>query len=228
MTSARDIPTVAKDYSYDPARTAIVVMNAIEFFRDPTDGFPPRIGALKGDREYFGKRLACILPALTALVEGGRAAGAEVVWVRPAFQSPNAADWPPAYRETIIACGLVDAAPGTQLAEFLAEFEPLEHELVVGNRAISALWGSNLDALLRNRGVEHVAVAGLLGNLGVINTALDAAHRGYTVSAVEDATASSSEAAERAAFQITAYAYETIASADLLAKLRTSAVDGGR
>ena len=58
--------------------------------------------------------------------------------------------------------------------------------------ATSGFTSGRLDALLRERGIEHLIICGVLANGAVEHSARDAADRGYGVIAVTDACAAES------------------------------------
>ena len=76
--------------------------------------------------------------------------------------------------------------------ELLEAFERLTHEdhvIKMSKPSLSAFTGTDLDRILKERGIEEIFVAGLLTNYCVENTVRDAFDLGYRVRVVEDATA---------------------------------------
>lgn len=68
-------------------------------------------------------------------------------------------------------------------------FAPTTSDLVAeGRKGISGFSGSNLDYLLRARGIRHVAVAGFLTEVCVESTIRDAYDRGYHCTLLSDCT----------------------------------------
>jgi nicotinamidase-related amidase len=65
----------------------------------------------------------------------------------------------------------------------------LSEDVVVRKRRTSAFAGTDLDLVLRARGVDKVAVAGVATSAMVAATAYDAADRGYRVSVLSDGCA---------------------------------------
>ncbi|WP_428377944.1 hydrolase [Lichenicoccus sp.] len=132
-----------------------------------------------------------------ALATRFRTAGAPVVLVHVAF-APDFSDAPP---------GLVDQAlsapPGglpaqwSELAEGLAQ----PGDLLVRKRQWGAFTGTELDLLLRRRGIGSVVIGGIATNFGVESTARHAWELGYHVVIAEDACTSVS--AEAHGFAIT-------------------------
>ncbi|MBM7587389.1 nicotinamidase-related amidase [Bacillus pakistanensis] len=72
-------------------------------------------------------------------------------------------------------------------------FAPTSSDLVAEERkGISGFAGSNLDQLLRARGIRHVAVADFVTEVCVESTIRDAFDRGYHCTLLSDCTAAHS------------------------------------
>lgn len=78
-------------------------------------------------------------------------------------------------------------------ARFFSEVEPQASDVVLEDRrGISAFHGTDLDRLLRQQGVNRLAVCGFLTNVCVESTVRSAYDHGYEVIVVKDATACNS------------------------------------
>ncbi len=113
-----------------------------------------------------------------------REAGAAVVLVHVAY-APDGRD-----RLT----QKVDAAPWSSAmaqdwSEIVPELGPKPGDLVVRKRQWGACYGTELDLLLRRRGVRTIVLGGIATNFGVESTARDAWERGYELVLAEDAMA---------------------------------------
>lgn len=128
-----------------------------------------------------------VLPPLTALLPRARAAGSLVVFVHFAFRG-NGADLPPdnaLYRSFYDAGDAFhEGTPGTEIALPVAD-----QDVVVLKRRASAFAGTDLDLVLRARGVDTVAIAGVATSAMVTATAYDASDRGYHVTVLRDGCA---------------------------------------
>jgi nicotinamidase-related amidase len=82
------------------------------------------------------------------------------------------------------------AIAGTPGADFVPELSPIEGEVVIHKHRYSAFKGTDLDMVLRGRGIASVAVCGVSTNVCVESTLRDAFEHGYYVTAVGDACAS--------------------------------------
>jgi nicotinamidase/pyrazinamidase len=87
----------------------------------------------------------------------------------------------------------VHCVAGTEGAELHPALEREQVDEVIdkgqdpNSQGYSGFQGTNLAELLRERGVETVAIAGLATDYCVKNTALDAIRKGFEVTVVEDA-----------------------------------------
>ena len=97
-----------------------------------------------------------------------------------------------------LAIGLVKAQAfirGTWGAEVIEELRPIDDEIEIVNYSTSAFIYTELDLLLRNRGITTVVLSGLATNWVVESTARDANNRGYAVWTLSDCCNSSSQEA---------------------------------
>jgi ureidoacrylate peracid hydrolase len=69
----------------------------------------------------------------------------------------------------------------------------------------SAFYNTNLEVLLRNRGITTLVLTGVVTNVCVESTGRDAWHRDFDVIVVSDATAGYSEELHEAALKNVAY-----------------------
>ncbi|MEU1117044.1 MULTISPECIES: isochorismatase family cysteine hydrolase [unclassified Streptomyces] len=128
-----------------------------------------------------------VVSPLTQLLPRARESGALVVFVHFAFRG-NGADVPAdnALLRTFFEAGdgFHEGSAGTELALPVAE-----EDVVVLKRRASAFAGTDLDLVLRARGVTTLAVAGVATSAMVAATCYDAADRGYNVTVLRDGCA---------------------------------------
>jgi len=93
------------------------------------------------------------------------------------------------------------AISNTWGGEVIEELAPLPGEYIVPKRRYSAFFGTDLDIYLRELGAGRIYLTGVLTNICVYATALDASMRGYQVTVFRDAVASLSEETDRFIFQ---------------------------
>lgn len=130
-----------------------------------------------------------VVPPLSELLPRARAAGVLVVFVHIAFR-PNRTDLPP---DNALFSAFFDA--GDMFHEGAAATEidlPVQAEdVVILKRRASAFAGTDLELVLRARGIDTVAVAGVATSAMVAATCYDAADRGYRITVLRDGCADS-------------------------------------
>jgi nicotinamidase-related amidase len=102
-----------------------------------------------------------------------------------------------------ILAGIVGAnafRKGSWGVEIAAEMAPVEGDIVVeGKRGLDCFASTNLDFILRQRGITGLAIAGFLTNCCVESTMRSAYERGYQVVTLTDCTATLSAEEQDAA-----------------------------
>lgn len=125
-----------------------------------------------------------VVPPLSELIPRARTAGVLVVFVHIAFRG-NRADLPP---DNMLYQSFFDAgdafhegSPGTAI-----DLPVTDEDVVVRKRRASAFAGTDLDLVLRARGVDTLAIAGVATSAMVAATCYDAADRGYHITVLRD------------------------------------------
>jgi nicotinamidase-related amidase len=134
---------------------------------------------------------------IKAVLEDARKVGMAVIFTREGHR-PTLDDCPPAKMERTVWVGhtigkkgplgrlLVRGEKGNQIIDELA---PLPGEIVIDKPAKGAFYGTELDVVLRARGITHLLFTGVTINICVENTMRDAADRGYWNLIITDGTA---------------------------------------
>lgn len=134
-----------------------------------------------------------VLANAEKVMNAAREAGATVIHSPISFT--------PGYNEITahpygILKGVVDSSAfvkGGWGAEFDEKFTPAEGDIVIeGKRGLDAFGSTNLDFILRSKGIKTVALAGFLTNCCVESTMRTAYERGYNVVTLTDAVAATS------------------------------------
>jgi nicotinamidase-related amidase len=81
------------------------------------------------------------------------------------------------------------AIRGTKGAEVIDELKPIKGEPVVAKKTYSAFYRTNLEKVLKGLGVGHLILTGLVANICILYTAVDAYMRGFEVTVPEDCVA---------------------------------------
>jgi len=132
-----------------------------------------------------------ILPFLQEALQRARSAGIPVIFVADSHLEGDREfqRWP--------AHAIADTWGG----EVVDELAPLPGEYLVRKRRFSAFFGTDLDLLLRELEVAEVYLGGVLTNICVYATALDAAMRGYGVHVFKNGVASLSQETDEFIFR---------------------------
>lgn len=176
--------------SLAPAKTALLVVDMQNYFM--ADG---QLGCCPVARD--------IVPNVNRLARALRSAGGHVVWIQNAAPAETLASWAnlhelysPENRQTRLQ-GLSPGSDGYALWEGL-EVQP-EDALVEKTRYSAFIRGaSDVEALLRDRGVDTVIVTGVATNVCCESTARDAMMLGFRTIMVADANAAPSDAEHNA------------------------------
>ena len=170
----------------DPSKTAVVL---IEFQHD----FTSEGGALHGAVAEVMEQTDMLEHAREA-AEAARAAGATVIHSPIQFAEGYGEITATPYG---ILKGVVDTnafVKGSWGAEIVDDLKPEPEDIVVeGKRGLDAFASTNLDFILRSKGVQTVALAGFLTNCCVESTMRTGYEKGYKVITLKDCTAALSE-----------------------------------
>ena len=170
----------------DPATTALVL---IEYQNDfATDG-----GSLHGAVGPVMESTSMLQNTID-MVKQARAAGAAIVHVPISFA--------PGYGEISdqpygILAGVVDSnsfVKGTWGAEIIEDLTPQAGDILVeGKRGLDAFASTNLDFILRSKGIGTIALGGFLTNCCVESTMRTGYEKGYQVYTLTDCVAATSQ-----------------------------------
>lgn len=189
------------DFAFSRDSIALVVIDMQRDFVEP-GGF----GASLGNDVAL---LQAIIPTVRDLLDGFRAAGLAVIHTRECHR-PDLSDCPPAKRNRgTPALRIGDAGPmgriliaGEPGADIVAELGPLPGELVIDKPGKGAFYGTDLDAHLQQRGLQHLIFAGVTTEVCVQTTMREANDRGYDGLIATDATESYFPAFKAAAIEM--------------------------
>ena len=171
--------------SFDPKRTAVVL---IEYQNDFTSEGGVLHDAVRDVMESTG-----MLDNTRRLVEAARSAGATIVHAPITFA--------PGYGELSehpygILKGVVDSTAfvkGEWGAEIIDALAPQQGDVVVeGKRGLDTFATTNLDFILRARGIETIALGGFLTNCCVESTMRSGYEKGFHVITLSDCVAATS------------------------------------
>jgi nicotinamidase-related amidase len=149
------------------------VKNAALLVMDVQNGIVSRVP----DADY--------LPRLVRAVDGARDAGLPVLYVVIGFR-----DGHPEVSNRNKAFGALP--PGAFTSEDLGaavhpDVEPRSGEVVVTKKRVSAFAGSDLEAVLRGQGIDHLILTGIATSGVVLSTLRQAADLDYRITVLSDA-----------------------------------------
>ncbi len=128
-----------------------------------------------------------IIPAIRKRIDDAHKAGIPVIYVCDAHgrDDPEFKIWPP------------HAVKGSEGARIIDDLAPGASDLILEKTTYSAFFGTDLERILRERGITKLILVGILTNICVFFTAADAVMRGFEVEVPRDSVASTSDEEHR-------------------------------
>lgn len=199
----------------DPARTALLFVDPYNDFLSDGGKLWPNVAEIAGRVNLHVN--------LRAVVAAARAAGVQVVVVPHHRWEPGDYerwDHPTPYQ--LASARAQVFAKGSWGGDWHPDFAPQPGDLVAREHwGASGFAGTDLDFLLKQRGITDAIVIGLLANTCIEGTSRFAVELGYRVTLVTDATAAFSADRMHAAHVLNGptYAHELLASAEVVQRL---------
>jgi nicotinamidase-related amidase len=201
----------------DPRTTAVL---AVHMVRD----IVTREGAFG---QFFGEGVERhhIVAHVGQLLSEARAAGSTPIYLRVVFR--------PGHPDLFVNCPLLgmvaqsgaleDGKPG---AEIVPELAPQSDDLVIDHQRLTGFYGTELDVLLRARGITTVILSGVATNVAVEGTAREAVNLGYRTVIASDACSAASDQAHQASLETFGLLGEVATVDEITDALRRSVVAG--
>jgi ureidoacrylate peracid hydrolase len=178
----------------DPKTTALLL---IEYQND----FTSEGGALHAGVKPVMEKTNMLANTVNAATNA-RAAGVTVMFVPISFAAGYREITPEPYG---ILQGVVEAnafVRGTWGAEIVDSLAPDAEDIIIeGKRGLDTFASTNLDFILRSRGIKTLVVAGFLTNCCVESTTRTGYERGFSMVALSDCAATLSEAEQHFTFE---------------------------
>jgi nicotinamidase-related amidase len=166
------------EITIDPRKTALLLLHWQNDIASP---------AGKNARDLPARlKAAGIIDHTRSVLEASREKEVLVAYVNAAHR--------PGYPEMPANCSPMSAMlaelgvmiKGTWGAGVIDELKPLDNEIIVDNSSTSGFCYTDLDLILRNRGITDIILSGLATNFVVESTARDGFNMGYRVFTLED------------------------------------------
>lgn len=196
----------------EPAHTALLAIDVQNDFCAPGGHTEARLGRDVADCQ-------AVVEPIEQLAAAARRAGVPVVWIKADYDRAYLS--PPIHARQV-ARGMEKAycVSGTWGAGFY-RVSPEDGDLVIEKHRHSAFAGTELDQMLRDRGIRTVAVAGVQTHVCVESTLRDASARGYYVVVPRDCVGSyDRDLHDKTLRCVEMHFGEVVESADLVARWR--------
>jgi nicotinamidase-related amidase len=207
----------------DIGTSALIVVDMQNDFVSE-DGYFDRVSkkhpASAVDREF----LASVIPGIRRLVEGFRAAGRPVVYIKHLLESDYADACFPYWRlprdlDPVDAGFIVE---GTWGSEIVDELKPAPGEKVVVKKGFNGFHRTPLESILRNLGVTTCVMTGVTTCVCVSSTTRGGVERNFRMLFVSDGTAEVHRAWHEAELATMDWVYaDVVTSAQVLEMLRS-------
>lgn len=185
----RRIEALPGEFAFEAARCALIIIDMQRDFLEP-GGFGAALG---NDVRQLHRAIA----PCAALLSAARAAGLLVLHTREGHR-PDLSDCPPAKRtRSPLGLRIGDPGPmgrilvrGEAGHDIIPELAPWPGEVVLDKPGKGAFWATDLENILRNRGIEALLVAGVTTEVCVSTTVREANDRGFRCAVIAEACAS--------------------------------------
>jgi len=214
-----------RDLPLEPGRSALLVVDVQNYCCHRNGGefaglSPAQFDATFGG--FFEQFERTALPNLKRLIAACRAAGIEVLFTTIESLTKDGRDRSLDYKITGF-----NVAKGSWDGKVIEAIAPGDDEIVIPKSASSVFNATNIDYVLRNLGVERLAIAGIYTDQCVEGAVRDACDLNYLVTLVEDACATYSlERHENSLKALKGYC-RTVKTAQVVAELSAASRKAG-
>ncbi|WP_102960529.1 cysteine hydrolase family protein [Mangrovicella endophytica] len=171
-----------RDAPFEKGATALLLVDMQRVWLEP--GLDPDHADWEPDHYFYRETRERAVPNAQRLLEAARASGVEVLHTIIRSLTTDGRDRSLDHKMTPIHLG--PDAPEALPVEALA---PVGDEILLPKTSSGVFNSTNLDYLLKNLGIRHLVIAGILTDQCVDMAVRDGADRGYRVTCVADACA---------------------------------------
>ncbi len=158
----------------DPKKCAVLVIDMQGDFLWP-------------DAPLYSKMGEDMIPKMSRYLDSCRELGMKIIYTRTAYR-PDGADMGSGAKFCEPAAKGIALRDGLASSEVVPELTPKEGDILIDKYKYSAFYGTNLDILLTNLGIETVAITGVCTEACCFSTARDAGFRELGVAFISDMT----------------------------------------
>lgn len=201
MASSLKVPAQPYEFSFDPASTALVIIDMQRDFILPG-----------GFGEMLGNQVAQLRPAIEPtrrVLDTFRSKHLTVLHTREGHR-PDLSDCPPSKRARgNLKTGIGDQGPmgrvlvrGERGHGIIEQLAPLPSETVIDKPGKGAFYATDLELILKNLGIRSLIVTGVTTEVCVQTSVREANDRGFECLVLEDCVASYFPEFQRAALDM--------------------------
>jgi nicotinamidase-related amidase len=199
----------------NPATTAVIAVHMQPDIVSADGAFGPIFAAQAAEHDIVG--------VIGKLQDAARGAGVAVIYTRVAWKSdysdliPNS----PLLDMVVRRKCLVD---GRDQAEIVPQLSPHPGDSVVTHKRVSGFTDSDLDELLRARGIDTLLFTGVATNASVEGTARQASDLGYRTVIISDGCSAADQRAHDASLNSLGLLAEVVTSAEAIGAMSGATV----
>ena len=206
-------PPTSRDVPFEPGCSGLLVIDMQNLCaargqgQDQQNPAPP-------DDYYYSRLEQLVVPNIQALISAFRRCQAEVMYT--VIQSLTRDGRERSLDHKLSNYHVPKGSPDGRVIDALA---PTDDEIVLPKTASGVFNATNIEYLLRNLGIERLALVGVYTNQCVESAVRDAADRGFLVTLVEDACAAQTREDHEASIKTMRGYARIMQTADVLTQL---------
>jgi len=185
-----DIPLRLADFSIEPGKTALMIIDMYNRATNRNFGFGKRAKEIGVEKEldyYYHRLEKTVIPNLSRLLNACRDEEIEVIHVTIGSLTLDGRDAGWRYRSYKML------SRGIKELEIIEPLLPLPNEIVIKKTTSSAFSSTRADRILRNLGIEYLIIGGVVSGNCVESTVRDGCDRDFKIYILEDACAGLTE-----------------------------------